>query len=78
VDFTRSTVVGIFAGSRQTAGYAVEVTGIEKDGADLVVTYREDRPGPGEMVAQVLTSPYHLVRVERHTGPVRFRRSGAR
>jgi hypothetical protein len=40
------------------------------------VEYRERRPPPGTLVAQVLTSPFHLVRVPRQTGPVEFRRLG--
>lgn len=78
VDFEASTVVGIFAGMRNTAGHEVEVTGVERDGDALVVTWRERRPDPREMVAQVITFPYHLVRVPRHEGPVRWRQSRVR
>lgn len=76
VDFPRSMVIAVFAGTRPTAGHSVEITRIEKDGAaGLVVTYREGAPGPGEMAAQVLTSPFHVVRTERHEGPIRFTRT---
>ena len=72
VDFTRSSVIGVFLGTRPTAGISVEITRVERDGDALVVTYRERRPGPGEMAAQMITAPYHLVTVERFAGPVRF------
>lgn len=75
VDFTRSIVIAVFLGSRQTAGYAVEITRIEKEDTGLVVTYREQRPASGAMVAQLLTSPFHIVRTEFHSGPVRFKRT---
>lgn len=75
VDFTRSIVIAVFLGSRQTAGYAVEITRIEKDDAGLVVTCREQRPAAGDMVAQMLTSPFHIVRTDAHSGPVRFKRT---
>jgi hypothetical protein len=75
VDFTRSMVVAVFLGTRPTAGYAVEITGIEKKDADLVVTYRERRPGADELVAQVLTSPFHIVQTASHAGSVRFERA---
>ena len=75
VDFTRSMVVGVFLGSRNTAGYSVAITGIERDGSAAVVTYRETRPGAGDMLAQVITFPHHLVRVERIAGDVTFTRA---
>ena len=36
--------------------------------------YRESKPDPKMMVTQMITSPFHLVRIDRHDGPVRFRR----
>jgi hypothetical protein len=75
VDFTRSMVIAVFVGSRPTAGYTVEITRIETQDAGLVVTYREKGPPPGAMVAQVLTSPFHIVRTPFHGGPVKFQRT---
>ena len=46
VDFTRSMVLGIFLGSRPTAGYTVKIDTIERQGDELVVTYRERAPIP--------------------------------
>ncbi len=76
VDFSRFMVIGVFAGSRPTAGYGIEITGIERRDGRLVVTYREQRPAPDAMVAQVLTSPFQIVRTDRHAGRVTFERSG--
>jgi hypothetical protein len=67
--------IGVFSGSRPTAGHSVEVTRVEKQGDELVVTYRERGPAPDDMVAQVLTTPFHIVQTALHTGPVRFERS---
>ena len=75
IDFAGATVLAVFLGTRPTAGYGVEITRIEKEGAGLVVTYRERAPGPDERTAQVLTAPFHIVRIEAHTGPVRFSRA---
>jgi hypothetical protein len=75
VDFSRSTVVGVFLGTRPTAGVRVEITRIEREASSLVVTYRERGPGPDEMVAQMMTMPYQLVTIDRFTGPVRFLRA---
>lgn len=75
VDFTKSMVIGVFLGSRSTAGYRVTITGIERDGAIAAVTYREERPGARDILAQVITFPHHLVRVERIAGEVKFARA---
>jgi hypothetical protein len=72
VDFTKSMVVGIFLGYRPTGGHSVEITRIERQGNELVVTYRERQPGKSDIVTQVITMPYHLVTVDRFDGPVRF------
>jgi hypothetical protein len=74
IDFTKSMVVGVFLGSRTTAGYRVTITGIDRDGANVTVAYREQRPAAGDILAQVITFPHHLVRVERIAGEVKFAR----
>jgi protease stability complex PrcB-like protein len=75
IDLTRSIVIGVFLGSRPTAGYTVEITRIENEDAALVVTYREQGPAADAMVAQMLTAPFHIVRTQSHSGPVRFQRT---
>jgi hypothetical protein len=75
VDFTKSTVIAVFLGSRPTGGFAVDITRIERNGADLTVTYRETKPAADAMVSQVLTLPYHIVRIDRFPGPIHFKRA---
>ena len=77
VDFTRAMVVGVFLGTRPTASHGVSITRVTRADGEIVVHYREDRPPPGALVVQILTSPYHLVRVERADGRVRFERETA-
>lgn len=74
VDFSASTVVGLFLGSRRTAGFEVEITALKKEGDVLVVEYVERTPRPGSFVAQIITSPFHLVSVARNEGEVQFRK----
>jgi hypothetical protein len=76
VDFTRNMVLAVFLGSRPSGGYQVEITGVRSDGKGLVVEWTERRPGPGQMAAQVLTSPSHIVTVPRQDGEVRFEKAG--
>jgi hypothetical protein len=72
VDFTRNLVVAVFLGSRPSGGYQVEISGVRQEGDTLIVQWREAVPGPGQVAAQVLTSPSHLVTVPRHAGDIRF------
>jgi hypothetical protein len=74
VDFSESLVAGVFLGMRQTAGYEVEVTAARAEGDRVVVEYVEHRPASDALVAQVLTSPFHFVRLPREVGSIAFRK----
>jgi hypothetical protein len=72
VDFTKEMVLGVFMGSRPTAGYTLEIVGTAENNGTLVVRYREAAPGRGMMTAQVVTSPYQIVAVPFFPGEVTF------
>lgn len=72
VDFSKEMVVGVFLGSRPTAGFAVEIVGVRETSGGAVVEYRETRPSRDAMTAQVLTAPFHLVAVPKVDGAVTF------
>ena len=72
VDFAKDMVVGIFLGTKPSAGHEVEIVAVRPEGKDLVVEYVQKQPAPGTMAAQILTEPYHLVAVPKHAGTVRF------
>jgi hypothetical protein len=74
VNFATEMVVGVFAGTRPTAGYAVEIAGWREAAGVVVVGYREAAPGRDLMTAQVLTSPYELVTIPQHAGQLTFER----
>jgi hypothetical protein len=73
VDFATSMVVAVFLGTRPTSGYQVEIVRVLQEPSGLVVEYRERRPPPGAVTLQVLTTPFHIARIDRQDGPVRFR-----
>ena len=72
VNFAREMVVGVFLGSRPTAGFGVQIVSARVDRGTLVVQYRETRPPGGSLTAQVLTSPYQLVTLPKRAGDIRF------
>ena len=65
VDFTREVVAAVFLGTRPTAGFSIEIVRVRQESLALVVEYRETRPAPDSVAAQVLTSPYHIVAIPR-------------
>jgi hypothetical protein len=74
VDFAQSIVAGVFLGSRPTAGFEVDIVAVNVEGTRTVIEYVERRPPPDAFVAQILTSPFHVVRLARTAGSIEFRR----
>ena len=74
VDFERDMVAAVFLGMKNTGGFSVEILRGRREGATLIVEYAERSPGADAVVIQMLTSPFHIVRMAKHTGPVQFRR----
>ena len=72
VTFANTMLVALFLGERPTAGYAVEIVSVARDGETLVIGYAERVPAPDAMVGQVLTTPYVIAGVPAHAGPVSF------
>lgn len=72
IDFETRMVVGVFLGSRPTAGYSVEIVKVGTAEGGLIVEYREAKPAPDRMVAQIVTAPFHLVSLDRQPGAVTF------
>jgi len=72
VDFATHTVVAVFLGSRPTGGYSVEFVRAHEEKGVLVVQWRERRPDPGDMTAQILTSPMHAATIPKFAGEIRI------
>ena len=73
VTFDDTMIVALFLGARPTAGYAVDIAGARTEGDTLVIEYVERAPSEeGNPPAE--TTPYVVVGVPRHDGPVRFER----
>jgi hypothetical protein len=74
IDFSREMVIGVFLGTRPSAGFAVEIVAVRVSGEKVTVEYRETMPAADAVSAQVIVSPYHLVAVPSRPGPVTFER----
>lgn len=78
IDFNQTMVIAVFAGTRPSAGHSLEITRIQERNGEVVITYLESPPRPGEMVAQMLTQPFHIVSTAARGGRVNFIRATAR
>jgi hypothetical protein len=63
VDFTKHSVIAVFGGEKPTGGYTVRILSIEKDNGGCEVTHRVNAPPRDAILAQVITTPYAVVRV---------------
>ena len=73
VDFSQSIVVGVFLGTRPTAGYSVQIAAVRRTADGAVVEYVERKPAPSGMRAQVLTSPFDLIAIPKDIQKIEFK-----
>gem|GEM_PF-1191266 len=69
--------VAVLLGPRPSVGFRVEITGVERRGEAVVVTYREQEPGPDMASGGRLTAPYAVRLVRRTAGEVLYQRQDA-
>lgn len=72
VDFAQEMAIAVFRGEQPTAGFDLKIQKLEEKGGSLYVFVQEASPAPGSAVLQVLTQPYHIIRVERKDIPIRI------
>ena len=75
IDFKQAMLIAVFSGTKPTAAHSVEISQVDARESEIIVTYTETRPGPSDMVAQMLTFPFHIVRTEARAGKVTFKRA---
>lgn len=72
VDFSKSTVVGLFMGLRSTGGYGIEAKQVTESDKAITISYNESHPQVNCMVTMVITSPYHLIKMDRPSKPLEY------
>lgn len=73
VDFSRERLVMAFLGMQNSGGSAIEITNVEKQGDDMVVTVRREFPDPSGASLMAFTSPWHYVIVPAFSGGIKVR-----
>ena len=72
VDFAREMVLAFFLGEKPTSGYTATITEVLQLQDKLRVKVAVETPPPGSFLLQVLTQPFHIVRLPRYDLPVEF------
>jgi hypothetical protein len=72
VDFKKHDVVAVFAGSKPTGGYTVEIGEVKRAKEAATVAVVLLKPGPGSMVTQAFTSPFAMRAVPKLPKNVKF------
>lgn len=73
-DFNNEMIIAVFQGAHSTGGYSTEITRIIEKDSSIEVFVKETSPSPGDMVAQVFTQPYHIVKIKKTDKQVLFLR----
>jgi uncharacterized membrane protein len=77
VDFSTHIVAAAFAGERPTAGYRIEIQAAVPDAAGVRLVVQDQAPPRGAIVAQVLTSPFHIVLLPASAGEIGWSEPGS-
>lgn len=70
VDWSKEMVLAAFLGTRNTGGYAIQITNAKEQDGKLVAQVEVKVPKPGGFVTQTITSPFHMVAVAKSALPV--------
>ena len=65
IDFSKEMVVAVFMGEKPTGGYSIDIKDVLKKKDNIEFLIKVEEPGPDDMAAQVITSPYHIIKLER-------------
>lgn len=73
-DFTQKRILGLFAGPKPTAGYAIKIQSVVEDNCQIIVEYFEKEPHKEDIVAQVITYPADYVVLPKSSKPIFFKK----
>jgi uncharacterized protein (DUF885 family) len=65
VNFNTRAVVIVYQGLKNTGGYGISIAQIRREGTSLIVHVNEQRPKPGGITTEALTSPFVAVSIPR-------------
>ena len=70
INFDTRSVIIVYQGRKPTGGWSILVIKLRREGSRLIVSVREQKPGPGDITTDALTSPFVIVSIPRLPGGV--------
>ncbi len=70
VDFNTTWVIAVFRGMVGSAGYGIEVKDVQFIGETVQLKVNLTDPDPDQMVAQVISYPYHIITAPKEFLPI--------
>ncbi|MGE5329421.1 MAG: protease complex subunit PrcB family protein [Deltaproteobacteria bacterium] len=74
IDFEKNTIVAVYMGQKPTGGYRIEITKIEENEQNVVVTVKETMAQGDSILTNVLTSPVHIVKIKKTDKQIIFKK----
>ena len=71
VNFDTRSVVIVYQGRKPSGGWSIAADRLRRVGTSLIVSAKEQKPKPGEITTDVLTSPFVVVSIPRLPGGIR-------
>ncbi|KUJ61776.1 hypothetical protein AR687_11190 [Flavobacteriaceae bacterium CRH] len=75
IDFTKTYLVGIFAGVKPTSGYEIKMTSMIENNCEIVINFYEKSPQAGESITQTPTYPSDFILIPKTSKPIIFNRT---
>lgn len=72
VDFSRKMVLAVFMGVQSNGCYSTDIDSVDRGAAKVTVRHTDSVPGPTVLCTMAMTTPAHLVVVERSELPIEF------
>lgn len=63
VDFTKSRIVALFLGQKNSGGYSIKVKDVTESNNIITVKIIESSPKPGENATMALTNPFTILKI---------------
>ena len=74
IDFTTTSLVGLFAGQKPSNGYAIKIQSVVETNCEVVVSFYEIAPKAGDPVTPGATYPKDVIAIPKTSKPVYLQR----
>lgn len=75
IDFTKNSLIAIFAGAKPTSGYGIKITSIVENQCEMIVNFYEKSPVAGESITQNPSYPADYILIPKTSKPIAFNKT---